>query len=158
MNFSGYFLKACRQFNDSSTTSRTWESYFTATGLSPLQLKLLGINAHINGDLWKALRVSYPADKIKEIGKTVFILHQSLLQIYTELYRDAIAESRKIMNLNLLSIGLSEKYGKLLLSKWRKRQIKLATDFYFKPIRFEKKRVSTENKKSRIDNLIIRRL
>ena len=158
INFACYFLKACQQFKDSSKTCETWNTYFTTDNLSPLQLKLLGINAHINGDLWQALKDSFSETKIKGISKTVFLFHQSLLHIYKELYREAIAENGKIKALNFLTLGLSEKYGRHLLSKWRKRQLKLASLYYFNQERFEKKRRNTEKRKTRIDNMIIRRL
>jgi hypothetical protein len=158
INFSNYFLKACNKYKDSGHTDSAWKSYFETSGISPLQLKLLGINAHINGDLWRALRDSYSIYEIQNISKTVFLFHQSLLKIYNDVYHEAIAESWKVKTLDLLSLGLSEKYGKHLLRKWRKRQIKLATLYYFKQNRFEQKRKRTERKKTRIDNLIICRL
>ena len=158
INFSNYFLKACNKYKDSGHTDSTWKIYFETSGLSPLQLKLLGINAHINGDLWQALRDSYTVHEIQSISKTVFLFHQSLLKIYNDVYHEAKAESRKVKTMDLLSLGFSEKYGKHLLSKWRKRQIKLATLYYFKQNRFEQKRKRTDRKKTRIDKLIIRRL
>jgi hypothetical protein len=158
INFSEYFLKACRDFNDSNMKGKVWSAYFTTAGLSPVQLQLLGINAHINGDLWQALKDSFSETEIKGISKTVFLFHQSLLHIYKEVYDEAVAANRKIKTLHILSLGLSEKYGKHLLSKWRKRQIKLASLYYFDQKRFEKKRCTTEKKKTRIDNMIIRRL
>ena len=158
INFAEYFLKACREFKDSSKAGKIWNAYFTTTNLSPVQLKLLGINAHINGDLWQALKDSFSETETISINKTVFLFHQSLLYIYKEVYGEAIAENKKIKTLHILSLGLSEKYGKHLLSKWRKRQLKLASLYYFNRNRFVKKRNSIERKKVRIDNLIIRRL
>jgi Family of unknown function (DUF5995) len=158
INFAEYFLKACQEFNDSKGVGEIWSAYFTIANLSPVQLKLLGINAHINGDLWQALKDSFSETEIKGISKTVFLFHQSLLYIYKEVYREAITENRKIKTLHILSLGLSQKYGKHLLSKWRKRQLKLASLYYFNKERFEKKKWSTEKKKTRIDNMIIYRL
>ncbi len=158
IKFSNCFLRACYKYTGSGKTDSTWKTYFETSGLSPLQLKLLGINAHINSDLWQALRDSYAIHEIQNISKTVFLFHQSLLHIYKEVYNEAISENKKIKTLHTLSLGLSEKFGKHLLSKWRKRQIKLATLYYFKQNRFEQKRKRTDRKKVRIDNLIIRRL
>jgi hypothetical protein len=158
INFAEYFLKACREFYNSNTTGETWNAYFTITNLSTVQLKLLGINAHINGDLWQALKDSFSETEIKGISKTVFLFHQSLLYIYKEVYREAVAENRKIKTLHILSLGLSQKYGKHLLSKWRKRQLKLASLYYFNQERFDTKKSRTEKKKIRIDNMITRRL
>jgi cell division protein FtsB len=158
INFAEYFLKACREFYNSSKTGETWNAYFTITNLSTVQLKLLGINAHINGDLWQALKDSFSETEIKGISKTVFLFHQSLLYIYKEVYREAVAENRKIKTLHILSLGLSQKYGKHLLSKWRKRQLKLASLYYFNQERFDTKKSRTEKKKIRIDNMITRRL
>lgn len=78
INFAEYFLKACHEFNNSKKTGEIWKAYFTIANVSPIQLKLLGINAHINGDLWQALKDSFSETEIKGISKTVFLFHQSL--------------------------------------------------------------------------------
>jgi hypothetical protein len=49
-------------------------------------------------------------------------------------------------------------YGKHLLTKWRKRQIKLATFYYFDKKKFERKLNKVEHKKKKIDALILQRL
>ena len=72
INFSNYFLKACNKYKDSGHTDSTWKIYFETSGLSPLKLKLLGINAHINGDLWQALRDSYTVHEIQVSAKPFF--------------------------------------------------------------------------------------
>ena len=56
--------------------------------------------------------------------------------------------------MDLLSLGFSEKYGKHLLSKWRKQQIKLIYLYYFKQNRFEQKRKKTDRKKQELINLL----
>jgi len=96
LNFSNYFTNACNAFNDGKKIDKTWITYFKTPGLSQLQLKLLGINAHINGDLWRALKDSYTAAEIKSTGKTVFLFHQSLLVIYKMVYDDAMMENKPI--------------------------------------------------------------
>jgi hypothetical protein len=158
LNFSGYFIRACRHIKNADSLDKNWAAYFKTNNLSPIQLKLLGINAHINGDLWKALRDSFSENEIKDISKTVFLFHQSLLVIYKEVYHKAKAENKKINTLNTLSLGLSEKFGRHLLVKWRKRQLKLANLYYFNTTNFERLRKKTEKKKTRIDNMIIHRL
>lgn len=158
LNFAGYFIFTCRQIKYTSYLDENWAAYFNTLNLSSLQLKLLGINAHINGDLWKALRDSFSENEIKDISKTVFLFHQSLLVIYKEVYQQAKTESKKIKTLNTLSLGLSEKVGKHLLVKWRKRQLKLANLYYFNTVKFERLKKKTEKKKVRIDNMIIHRL
>jgi hypothetical protein len=158
LNFSRYFIRACGQVKTAESLDKNWAIYFNTINLSTIQLKLLGINAHINGDLWKALRDSFSENEIKGISKTVFLFHQSLLVIYKEVYLEAKAENKKIKTLNTLSLGLSEKFGRHLLVKWRKRQLKIASLYYFNATKFERLRKKTEKKKTRIDNMIIHRL
>ena len=158
LNFSVYFTRACRQMEYTNSLDKNWEAYFKTGNLSSMQLKLLGINAHINGDLWKALRDSFSESEIKDISKTVFLFHESLLVIYKELYNEAKAENKKIKTLNTVSLGLSENYGRHLLVKWRKRQLKLANFYYFDTTRFERLEKKVEKKKNKIDNMIIYRL
>jgi hypothetical protein len=121
-------------------------------------LKLYGINAHINGDLWQALRDSYSKDEIKDIGNTVFLFHKSLLKIYINLYEEAKKQNKKIKTLHALTIGLAKSYGKHLLKKWRKRQINIATLYYSNQPKSGRLKTKTERKKNKIDKMITRHL
>jgi Family of unknown function (DUF5995) len=157
-NFSGYFINANKKITETNDTAEIWHVYFKYSGSSELKRKLLGINAHINGDLWQALRDSYSKEEIKQAGRTVFLFHRSLLKIYNELYAEAKAADKKIKTLHNLSLGFAKAYGRHLLKKWRKRQIKIATLYYFNPPKFERIKTKTEKKKNRIDIEIMRHL
>src|SRR5689334_674071 len=54
-SFSGYFFRSVDSFAQKKMIPEEWKDYFKDSSLSPLQYKLLGINAHINGDIWQAL-------------------------------------------------------------------------------------------------------
>jgi len=157
-NFCFYFINACKGVAESNDTISTWYEYFKNTSLSDLKRKLFGINAHINGDLWQALRDSYNKEEIINAGRTVFLFHQSLLKIYNDLYDEAKAENRKVKTIHVLSLGLAKSYGRQLLKKWRKRQIKIATLYYYDQQKFERIRTKTEKKKNKIDKTISRQL
>lgn len=157
-NFAGYFINACKKLSETNDTAAIWHAYFKNSGSSDLKQKLLGINAHINGDLWQALRDSYGKEEIKEAGITVFLFHQSLLKVYNDLYTEAKTGNKKIKTFHVLSLGFGEAYGRHLLKKWRKRQIKLAMLYYFNQKKFERLKTKTERKKYKIDKMINRHL
>jgi hypothetical protein len=157
-NFSGYFINACKKLAETNDTAEIWKAYFKSSGSSDLKRKLLGINAHINGDLWQALRDSYSKGEIKMAGRTVFLFHRSLLKIYNDLYTEAKLENKTIRTLHTVSLGLTKGYGRHLLKKWRKRQIRIATRYYFNETAFQRLKNKTEKKKTMIDKLIDKRL
>ena len=157
-NFCFYFINACKGVAESNDTVSIWGAYFKNGNSSELKRKLFGINAHINGDLWQALRDSYNKEEIIKAGRTVFLFHQSLLKIYNDLYEEAKAVNKKVKTIHVLSLGFSKGYGRHLLKKWRKRQIKIATLYYYDRQKFERIKTKTERKKNKIDKTISRQL
>jgi hypothetical protein len=157
-NFALYFINACKGVTELNDTVSTWYAYFKNAGSSELKRKLLGINAHINGDLWQALRDSYSKEEIKQAGKTVFLFHKALLKIYHDLYKESKTENKKVKAFHSLSLGFTKSYGKHLLKKWRKRQIRIATLYYFDQSKFKRLKTKTERKKNKIDKTISKQL
>jgi hypothetical protein len=157
-NFCFYFINACKGVGESNDTVSTWYSYFKNNNSTELKRKLFGINAHINGDLWQALRDSYNKEEIVKAGRTVFQFHQSLLKIYNDLYEEAKTANKKVKTIHVLSLGFAKSYGRHLLKKWRKRQIKIATLYYYDQQKFEQIKIKTEKKKNKIDKTINRQL
>ncbi|MEI9810136.1 MAG: hypothetical protein WDO16_20965 [Bacteroidota bacterium] len=58
--------------------------------------------------------------------------------------------------LHTFSFGLDELYGKILLKRWRKRQMQLAGLYFTDRSLFEKKRKKLQRKMDHLDQLIRR--
>jgi hypothetical protein len=158
ISFANLFLEECHRFKDSNRVNETWRPYFTGRNLSSLQYRLFGINAHINGDLWQALVQSFSYDELKKNSNTVFLFHKSLINIYHQVYREAVSESKRVKTLHILTAGLDKTYGRFLLRKWRKRQLKIAMLKYTDSEKFQKKLKLVEKKKNKLDRMIERLL
>jgi len=64
-NFAQYFFRAIDASYNGSPVPNEWKNYFNGKDLSVLQLKLMGANAHINGDIWQAMTRSFSFEEIK---------------------------------------------------------------------------------------------
>jgi hypothetical protein len=157
-SFARYFFDAAEAFKKGEKPAPAWQAYYADTTLTPLQYELLGINAHINGDIWQALVAEFRPEEISQ-NKTAFLAFQKGLNaVYQRFYRRATTLHIKTKMLHTLSFGLDQLYGKLMLNRWRKRQIKLA-DWYFKnPDLFRKKNVNLQKKMHALNRLILHHL
>jgi hypothetical protein len=102
-----------------------WKAYFADTGLQPIQYKLLGTNAHLNGGLWQALTHSFTQEEMQRLKKEFVIFKKSLNHTYVIVYKEAIVDNKKAKLLHqstlarqLVSVQMEKKTneaGKLLL-------------------------------------------
>ncbi|HSU29168.1 MAG TPA: DUF5995 family protein, partial [Chitinophagaceae bacterium] len=53
--FAALFFNAVEAYREGNPVPIEWKTYFSNEKFSELQYQLLGINAHINGDIWQAL-------------------------------------------------------------------------------------------------------
>lgn len=157
-SFADYFFRSARAFAEGATVPEEWGTYFKDTSLTPLQYQLLGINAHINGDIWQALVSAFSLEEIQNGKKNYFEFNRELIRQYKEFYNWSVAENARIKLLHAATAGIDKLYGKLMLIRWRKRQLRLAILYYADKDRFNK-RIETLNKKMKhIDRLILHNL
>lgn len=154
--FTTYFIEASNRHAINSPVDTIWQSYFTHNNLNQLQYQLLGANAHINGDLWKALTASFSASEIRNNKKGFLSYQQSLNKVYLDLYEKARKGNARVRRYHLFSLGFDKAIGKYLLKKWRKRQVKLALSYLNGKPGTEKKLARIERKRERINRKIIR--
>lgn len=157
-SFARLFFDAAEAYHKGDTTSPVWKTYFEKSGLKPLQYELLGINAHINGDLWQALVKEFSWQEIRPYRKIFMRFQKGLALIYGGFYNKAILESPRIKMLHHLSLGLDYFYGRFMLKHWRKRQIRLVEWYFNKPEKFGVKMIKLNKKRNNIDQLILRHL
>lgn len=157
-SFASYFFTAAEAFKKGEKISPVWQAYYADTTLNPLQYELLGINAHINGDIWQALVNEFTFNEIRENRKTFLQFKKGLAVIYRNFYERAIQENRRIKMLHNLSLGLDRLYGKLMLHRWRNRQIRLAEWHFNKPEKQKYRLLRLHMKMRRFDQLILHHL
>lgn len=157
-SFASYFFTAAEAFKKGEKISPVWLAYYADTTLKPLQYELLGINAHINGDIWQALVNEFTFNEIRENRKTFLRFQKGLTVIYRNFHEKAKQENRRIKMLHTLSLGLDRLYGKLMLMHWRNRQLRLAEWHFNKPEKLKYVLLRLNMKMGRINQLILRHL
>ncbi|MES1216107.1 MAG: DUF5995 family protein [Bacteroidota bacterium] len=157
-SFANYFFASVQACSQEKEIPKEWKDYFIQPSLSPLQYQLLGINAHINGDIWKALTTTFTLPELLEIKNYYHNYNESLKEFYYEFYGKAYACSSRIRLLHLVSFGLDKEYGRMMLYRWRKRQMHLAILYFNDPPGFEKQHKKLEKKMQRLNYMILHRL
>lgn len=157
-SFASYFFNAAEVYKKGEEISPVWHVYYEKPALKPLQYELLGINAHINGDIWQALVKEFSLQEIRENRKTFLQFQKGLAVIYRDFYERAKLENRRIKTLHNLSLGLDHFYGRLMLKRWRNRQIRLAEWHFSKPCKLKLALARLDMKMNRINRLILRHL
>ncbi len=157
MNFLKRFTDAADSFRLGKSIPEVWKSYYADTTYSELQFHLLGINAHINGDIWQSLVATANADTLALYKKDYIRFGKGLLMIYRDFYRSALLD-KQFRKWHNISLGLSRTYGKFLLKHWRKRQWTLANLFYRQNDRFINKIRLVRSKMTHNNTLILRML
>ena len=158
IRFAGFFFCSAEAHSQQIPIPREWKAYYTDTALSPLQYKLLGINAHINGDIWKVLTIEFSLDEIKKNKDSYYSFQKRLRDQYREFYISSRKSSAKIRILHAATAGLDKLYGKMMLTRWRKRQLQLAILYFNNTQKFDIKLKKLYKKMDHIDRLILRHL
>lgn len=157
-SFASYFFNAAEAYKKGERISPVWQVYYEDPALKALQYELLGINAHINGDIWQALVSEFSVNEIQKNRLTFLQFQKGLTVIYQKFHEKAIEENLRIKTLNSLSFGLDRLYGKLMLKRWRKRQVRLAEWHFNEPEKLKAALLRLNRKMSRINLLILRHL
>ena len=157
-NFASYFFRAVEADNSGNEVPDEWKNYFNGKQLSGLQRKLMGANAHINGDICQALVSSFSLEEIKMLKPVYKKYNKTINKVFGDLFESAIGSHKRLRNLHSITLGLDKVYGKMMLQKWRNRQLRLAVFNFERLKKFERVKKRTANKKERIDRMIIKRL
>jgi hypothetical protein len=155
VRFADYFFQSALAWQQKDTISSNWKIYYADTTLSSLQYSLLGANAHINGDIWKALTTEFSLEELREYKRYYFNYQKGLKKIYHSLYANAIDSSATVRLLHKITLGSDNWYGQIMLARWRKRQMNLAILYFTNRERFNKKLRKLHHKMTCINNLIL---
>jgi hypothetical protein len=159
ISFIGYFLEAAAQFekNGNLPAESIWHFYFINDKAQPWQLTLIGINAHVNGDIWKALVKNFSAGEIRRYKKNLLSFQASLSKTFQPLFDQLLDESSYLRFMNAFTKGSAKLYGEWLIYNWRLRAINLAILYFEDPEKFKKKMKAVDRKRHKIDRAILSR-
>jgi hypothetical protein len=156
-SFVTYFFRAINANNSGIEIPDEWKNYFTGD-YSPLQLKLIGANAHINGDIWQALTENFSIEEIRQVTPYYRKFNKYIRRSFDRLFQSGRMSDKRLRHLHLITLGADKLYGKMMLKKWRNRQLRLAILKFEHPNRFAVMKKRIDKKRHRIDRMIIRRL
>jgi Family of unknown function (DUF5995) len=156
--FADYFFHAVDAYGNGKPVPAEWKAYYSDTLLSFFQYQLLGINAHINGDIWQALTAEFTLEELKAHRKTYLDFQKGLLKIYRRFYESSVNNHPATRMLQSATFGLDKIYGRMMLGRWRKRQMNLAVLYHTDPDNFQKKLDKLHRKMGRLNNLVLRHL
>ncbi|MBK5272045.1 MAG: hypothetical protein JJE22_13625 [Bacteroidia bacterium] len=158
ITFANYFINAFVDYeNGTLAESSDWKCYFSNPTIQPWQFVLLGVNTHINIDMWRSLADNFSEKEIRQNKKLFLTCQSSVKKTYRQFFDTLLMESTYLRFINSFAKGFPQKLGEMIVYKWRKRNVKLAILYYYRPEKFEKKFARIKKKKQRIDNLILTR-
>lgn len=156
LRFADYFFRSADAHKKKLPISGEWKTYYADKNASSLRYILFGINAHINGDIWQALTNEFSKEEIQQLKPHYFAYYRQLLREYLLVYDRAFNRSKRLRILHTVSFGMDELYGRIMLKRWRKRQMELAELYFDNRPLFEKKLKKLHRKMDRLDDLIRR--
>lgn len=158
MRFADYFLRPweAHGYGNLSTAS-VWNCYYSGQASEPWQFVLLGVNAHVNGDMWQALVNEFSEKEIRQYKKLFISFQASIAKNYDVFFDELMAQNSYVRFINAFTKGLAKFSGEKVISKWRRRQVNLAILFYHDHEKFKKKLVLINRKKQKVDQLIVRK-
>jgi len=156
--FAGFFFHSVDAYGRGNPVPAVWKAYYADSLLSIFQYQLLGINAHINGDIWQALTAEFTLEELQEHRKNYLDFQKGLVKIYRRFYESSVNNHPATRMLQSVTLGLDKLYGRMMLAKWRKRQLNLAVLYHTDQARFQKKLDKLHRKMGRLNNMVLRHL
>ncbi len=157
-SFASFFFRAADAYHRKEKPPAEWQLYFRDSAASSLRLILYGINAHINGDIWQSLVAEFSEDEITELKPAYMEFYEELVKLYRKLYETAYDTSRKARFIHHASLGIAKPYGKWMLLRWRKRQVRLAELYFSDRAVFERKLQKNRRKMDSLNKFIRRNI
>lgn len=158
IRFAAYFLEALAEYeNGFIPSSPVWHCYFSQREAQPWQLVLLGVNAHVNGDMWQSLVNEFSHDEIRLHQKHFISFQRSIAKNYDVFFDELMSQNGYVRFINSFTKGLAKFIGERIIRKWRRRQVRLAILFYTGDKTFNKQQEVVNRKKQKIDQIILRK-
>ncbi len=154
-SFYHLFFAAHHNYISKNTQSPIWKSYYSTPNLNELQYQFLGINAHINGDMWVAITSNFTYDSIKANAHYLFNFQKQYSHYFDSIYALSY-RYKKVRYLHHLTLGLDKYYGRKMIYRWRKRQVKLAMLWYSNNPKCLRKVKRVQRKMNRLNRFAIK--
>lgn len=136
--FGPAFFRSYKNYISQQPQQFSWQRYYADSTKNELQFQFMGMNAHINGDMWRALKDKYPYDTLVKYRITL-IRFQKVFNTYFDSIYSGSGRCKKIHRLHLYTLGMDKYIGRYLILHWRKRQVRFAMLFYSNPARCERR-------------------
>ncbi len=155
--FADYFLDACIDFEKETLSQQSyWHCFFNAQQIPWWKRVLLGVNVHVNADIWQALVRKFSLEELKKFRKPFLSLQPSVAKVHSAVFDTVLAHSGYLRFINFITFQQDRKLGELILYRWRNRNINLAILYFEQPGKFNKKWKRVQRKKKKIDRIILR--
>src|ERR1051326_6051969 len=158
LSFADYFLKAYYDEKDCFLSPFSeWKCLFSHPNIQSWQLLLLGVNAHVNIDMWQALVASFSEEEIMRNKRQFLSVQPAIAKVYRPFFDEIMNQSSYLKFINSFTGGVAKITGERLVYKWRKRNVRLAVLFYKNPEKFKRRAEIIRKKKQKIDEIILSR-
>ena len=155
--FADYFLRACvNQKNRDISASPEWQCFFSNPDAKSWQIILLGVNAHVNVNIWQALVTNFSEEEIHFYKKPMLSIQSSVTKVYDQFFDTLLANNSYLKFINTFTVGFAKKVGERILYKWRRRNVNLAIMYYHNQEKFKRRLAIVNRKKEKIDQRILR--
>ncbi len=157
--FADYFLQACiDDKNGKLSASSPWKNLFSNSSAHSLKLTIMGISAHVNGDIWQAFVNNFSGEEIRLHKKAFLNCQSSVSKVYNSFFDSVAAQSWYLQFMRAFTKGLVKNLGERIIYKWRRRQVNLAIMYFQDHERFKKRLQAVNRKKETTDQLILHRI
>jgi hypothetical protein len=155
-HFTDRFFRASQAYAQQDSIPPEWQAYYRTDTLNMLQYQAMGMNSHINGDLWQAL-VLQPVDTLLKY-KRLFLEYQLFFNRFADtLYREALAW-RWPRRMHHLSMGAARIVLRKTVYTWRKKQLRMAVAYYRHPEKHRRMLHRAEKRYLRYQRIALKRL
>jgi len=152
--FAPLFFRSYQNFITQQPQVFSWQRYYADTGLNGLQYQFMGMNAHINGDMWLALKDKYCYDTLKKYQRSLLQFQKVVNNFFDSIYIST-SNYKKIRQLHLFTLGFDQFMGRRMILHWRKRQEQMAMLFYSNPRKCGRKWKRLQKKMVRYDRFAL---
>jgi hypothetical protein len=153
--FGPFFFQSYKMLQNQLPQSSVWEFYYNHPNLNELQYKFIGMNSHINGDMWLALVNAHSYDSIIK-HKSNLLQYQKAFNVFFDSILKTTLQYKKVKRLHALSLGLDKYIGRRVVYKWRKQAVNMALLWYNNMTKFKRQRNRLDKKMLRFNKHAIK--
>ncbi len=154
-SFAPVFFTSYKNCINHTPQIPAWQQYYADTAMNELQYKFMGMNAHINGDMCRALRDTYAYDTLRKYRRQLLKFQEALNSFFDSIYNNS-GKFKKLNRLHFLTMGIDRIIGKKMVLHWRKKQVQMAILYYTSPVRYERNRKRLQRRMRLWDRFAVR--